>query len=48
MPFGLPLRTTNTTTESWTIPWYWFWSQLESTIPASTSACMSGPVERWT
>ena len=48
MSFGFPFRTANTTTEFWTIPLYWLSAQLESTIPASTSACMSGSSDRWT
>src|SRR5579884_3101526 len=48
MCFGLPLRTTSTTTESLTIPLWALASQLEETTPAFTSRVMSGSVENAT
>src|SRR5581483_4792374 len=48
MCFGLPLRTTRTTTESLTIPLYGLASQLGETIPAFTSRVTSGSVENAT
>src|SRR5947209_19654540 len=48
MCFGLPLRTTSTTTESLTIPLCGLASQVEETIPALTSRVMSGSVENAT
>ena len=45
---GLPLRTTNTTTESSTMPLYSFWFQSSATRPASTRRFMSGSSEKWT
>ena len=46
---GLPLRTTNTTTESVTIPWSGpTVSQLDDTSPAFTSLAMSGSSEKLT
>ena len=48
MFLGLPLRTMNTTTELATMPWNWFWSQLDETSLASTRRAMSGSSEKWT
>src|SRR4051794_9081863 len=48
IPFGLPLRVTITTTESWAIPLYFCLSQSEETSPASTSRLMSPAWEKWT
>ena len=48
MCFGLPLRTTNTTTESDEIPFSAFASQLLATIPSLTRRVMSGVVENAT
>src|SRR5215467_10951252 len=48
MPLGLPLRTRNTTTESVRMPSVEFWSQVLSTIPASTRDCTSGSSDRCT
>ncbi len=48
MFFGLPLRTIRTTTESVTLPLYWFWFQPLSTMSASTSRVMSGSSENST
>src|SRR5215203_5341489 len=48
MFFGLPLRTTRTTTDSVTKPSYLFWFQSSSTRPASTSRVMSGSSENST
>ena len=48
MCFGLPGRTIRVTTESVTIPLYWFWSQSAETMPASTRRCMSGSSENST
>src|SRR5271166_5780727 len=48
MCFGLPLRTTSTTTESLTIPLYWLEFQLGETTPALTRRVMSGSVEKAT
>src|SRR5450756_2024257 len=45
IPFGLPLRTTRTTTDLVTKPSYWFWLQVLSTRPAPTSRAMSGASE---
>src|SRR5450759_61738 len=45
---GLPLRTTRTTTDLVTKPSYWFWLQVLSTRPASTSRAMSGASENST
>ena len=42
MFFGLPLRTTNTTTESTSTPLYWPVFQSALTSPASTSRVTSG------
>ena len=41
MSFGLPLRTTKTTTESVTMPLYSSWFQSSATSPASTRRVMS-------
>src|SRR5665213_2183259 len=48
MCLGLPLRTTNTTTESDDIPFSGFASQFEATILSLTSRVMSGVVENAT
>src|SRR5437763_4994215 len=48
MCFGLPLRTTKTTTESLEIPFCGLASQLLETIPALTRRDMSGSVEKAT
>src|ERR1700704_2223963 len=48
MCFGLPLRVTNTTTESLEKPFSAFVSQLEATIPSLTRRDMSGVVENAT
>ena len=48
MFFGLPLRTTSTTTELVTNPSYLFWFQSASTRPASTRRVMSGSSENST
>ena len=48
MPFGFPLRTMRTTTESVTMPLYSFLFQFVSTSPASTSRVMSGPSQNST
>src|SRR5690242_8672513 len=48
MFFGLPLRTTNETTERETRPLVAFWAQLGSTSPALTSRVMSGSSENAT
>src|ERR1700733_9736323 len=48
MCFGLPLRTTNTTTESLEKPLYGLASQLLDTIPSLTSRVISGVVENST
>src|SRR5580692_6094781 len=48
MFFGLPLRTTNTTTESDGKPPAEFESQLLETIPSETRRVMSGVVENAT
>src|SRR5438067_13635514 len=48
MCFGLPLRTTSTTTESVTIPLYWLAFQLLETMPSLTRRVMSGVVENAT
>src|SRR5829696_7318966 len=48
MFFGLPFRTTRVTTESVTIPLYWFLFQAAETSPASTSRVMSGSSENAT
>ena len=48
MFFGLPLRTTNTTTESLDMPLAGLASQLLETIPSLTSRVMSGVVENAT
>ena len=46
MPFGLPLRTANTTTELVTNPSVGVcWAQAESTMPGSTSLSTSGASE---
>src|SRR6478735_2917382 len=48
-PFGLPLRTTRTTTESVAMPLYLLFSQpLETSSPSSTSLSMSPACEKWT
>src|SRR5436305_12028594 len=48
MCFGLPFRTTSTTTESLEIPFCGFASQLPDTLPAFTRREMSGSVENAT
>src|SRR5437763_1828903 len=48
MCFGLPLRTTNTTTESLDIPFCGLASQLFDTRPSLTSRTTSGVVENAT
>ena len=48
MFFGLPLRTTNTTTESLEKPFSGFASQSADTIPSLTRRVMSGVVENAT
>ena len=48
MWFGLPLRTTMTTTESEEKPFSGFASQLVATILSVTSRVMSGEVENAT
>src|SRR5580658_9469780 len=48
MFFGLPLRTTKTTTESVTKPFVGPLSQLDATRPALTSVSMSGVREKLT
>src|SRR3954451_11253160 len=48
MFFGLPLRVARTTTEFVTMPLYWFWFQLWSTRPLSTSRVTSGSSENST
>ena len=48
MFFGLPLRTTNTTTESVTMPLYWSWSQLATRAWRPPGASMSGSREKGT
>ena len=48
MFFGFPGRTIRVTTELVTMPLYWFWFQLASTMPASTSLVMSGSSENST
>jgi len=48
MCFGLPLRTTITTTESLEIPCSGLASQSLATIPSFTSRLMSGSVENAT
>src|SRR5436305_9330481 len=48
MCFGLPLRTTSTTTESLEIPLYWFASQLLLTIPSLTRRVTSVSSEKLT
>src|SRR5207248_5941513 len=48
MCFGLPLRTTNTTTESATFPLYGLASQPDETMPSLTRRSMSGSVEKLT
>ena len=45
MCFGFPLRTTKTTTERVTMPWYLFRSQLGETRCAWTRVVMSGGSE---
>ena len=42
MCFGLPSRTTKTTTESVTMPLYDCFFHFASTLPAATSSSMSG------
>src|ERR1022692_2965533 len=48
MCFGLPLRTTNTTTESLENPFSGLASQVLATIPSLTKRVMSGVVENAT
>ena len=48
MPFGLPLRTANTTTELVTKPSVGVSAQLASTSPGSTSLSTSGASDRAT
>src|SRR4051794_14520820 len=48
MCFGLPLRTTNTTTESLDIPFWGLASQSLETMLSLTSRVMSGVVENAT
>src|SRR5437764_14183666 len=48
MCFGLPLRTTRTTTESVTMPLYWLAAHDFETIPALTRRGTSGAVEKAT
>src|SRR5436309_7475450 len=48
MCFGLPLRTTSTTTESVTMPLYWLAFHALETIPALTRRVISGVVENAT
>src|SRR6516165_1896106 len=48
MCFGLPLRTTSTTTESLEKPLFGFASQLLATMPSLTRRVMSGVVENAT
>jgi hypothetical protein len=48
MFLGLPGRTIRVTTESVTMPLYWFLFQSGGTIPASTSLVMSGSSENST
>src|SRR5205807_8532710 len=48
MCLGLPLRTTNTTTESLEIPFSGLAFQLPETIPALTSRVRSGSTENAT
>src|ERR1700750_1648454 len=48
MCFGLPLRTTITTTESLEKPFSELASQLDATIPSLTKRVMSGVVENAT
>ena len=48
MCFGLPLRSTKTTTDFETMPWYGFSSQVLSTSSACTSRSMSVEIEKLT
>src|SRR3954447_7090391 len=48
MCFGLPLRSTNTTTDFETMPLYLFLSQLLSTSPADTRRSTSVEIEKLT
>src|SRR5437660_12260578 len=48
MCFGLPLRSTKTTTDFETMPWYAFSSQLLSTSPADTRRSTSVEIEKLT